>query len=146
MMGGVLEPERTVGGMSPREVTRLVYDYIGVEGGHLGDFSYRTLEEFYPRYCNLAINPFEVLFRVRLAHRDGYGPVLSLPVGAAEPKQYSTRRGPSGKAGSWGGGLVEADTDIVEEAVELLLRPEDLRSGRVRQFMGWVIVGTPCLE
>ena len=145
-MGGVLEPERTVGGMSPREVTRLVYDYIGVEGGHLGDFSYRTLEEFYPRYCNLAINPFEVLFRVRLAHRDGYGPVLSLPVGAAEPKQYSTRKGPSGNAGSWGVALWKQTPTLSKKRSSCSFpRKTCVRVG-FGQFMGWVIVGTPCLE
>lgn len=35
----------------------LVYDYIGVDGsGYLWGFSYRTHEEFYPRYCNVRID------------------------------------------------------------------------------------------
>lgn len=43
-----------------RDVFRLVNDYIGVNGGYLGDFSYRTHEEFYPQFCDLDINPFEI--------------------------------------------------------------------------------------
>jgi hypothetical protein len=43
--------------LSRRDVFRLVNNYIGVYAGYLGDFSYRTHEEFYPQYCNLDINP-----------------------------------------------------------------------------------------
>ncbi len=39
------------------QIIRLVNDYIGVQGGYLGDFSYRTHEDFYPCYCELDINP-----------------------------------------------------------------------------------------
>jgi hypothetical protein len=42
--------------LKPSEIYRLVNDYIGVEGGYLGDFSYRTHEEFYPQYCDLDID------------------------------------------------------------------------------------------
>ena len=35
------------------EIIRLVNDYIGVEGGYLGDFSYASHAEFYPYYCDL---------------------------------------------------------------------------------------------
>ena len=38
------------------EIYRLVNDYIGVYGGYLGDFSYRTHYEFYPYYCDLDID------------------------------------------------------------------------------------------
>ncbi len=31
--------------------------YIGVSGGYLGDFSYRTHEEFYPYFCDLDVSP-----------------------------------------------------------------------------------------
>lgn len=41
------------------ELYRLVNDYIEVSGGYLGNFSYRTHEEFYPYYCNLDINPYD---------------------------------------------------------------------------------------
>jgi hypothetical protein len=36
---------------------RLINKYIGVHDGYLGDFTYRTHEEFYPLLCNLDINP-----------------------------------------------------------------------------------------
>jgi len=39
--------------MKKSEIYRLVNDYIGVDGGYLGDFSYRTHREFYPCYCDL---------------------------------------------------------------------------------------------
>src|SRR6185503_1921407 len=39
------------------EVVKLVNRYIGVTGGYLGDFSYRTHAEFYPEYCGLDIDP-----------------------------------------------------------------------------------------
>lgn len=44
-------------GMTKQEITRLVNRYIGVSGGYLGDFSYRTHADFYPEYCNLDITP-----------------------------------------------------------------------------------------
>lgn len=39
------------------EIYKIVNDYIGVSGGYLGDFSYRTHREFYPYYCDLDIDP-----------------------------------------------------------------------------------------
>lgn len=36
---------------------KVVNRFIGVSGGYLGDFSYRTHEEFYPEYCDLDIDP-----------------------------------------------------------------------------------------
>jgi hypothetical protein len=39
------------------EVYLIVNSYIGVNGGYLGDFSYRTHEEFYPYFCDLDISP-----------------------------------------------------------------------------------------
>jgi hypothetical protein len=41
------------------EIYKIVNGYIGVSGGYLGDFSYRTHREFYPYYCDLDINPDE---------------------------------------------------------------------------------------
>lgn len=39
------------------EVMRVVNGYIGVDGGYLVGFSYRTHAEFYPMYCSLDIDP-----------------------------------------------------------------------------------------
>jgi hypothetical protein len=36
-----------------QQVMRLVNRYIGVNGGYLGDFSYRTHAEFYPEFCGI---------------------------------------------------------------------------------------------
>jgi len=47
-------------GLSGSDVIKIVYRYIGVEGGYLGDFSYRTHAEFYPLYCGLDIDPYEI--------------------------------------------------------------------------------------
>ncbi|HEU5075511.1 MAG TPA: abortive infection family protein [Polyangiaceae bacterium] len=44
------------GGLSEAEMMSLVYDYIGVDGGYLYGFSYRSHEEFYPRYCNTRLD------------------------------------------------------------------------------------------
>jgi hypothetical protein len=38
------------------EIYKVVNDYIGVSGGYLGDFSYRSHAEFYPYYCDLDID------------------------------------------------------------------------------------------
>jgi len=38
---------------------KIVNRYIGVSGGYLGDFSYRTHEEFYTEFCDLEIDPNE---------------------------------------------------------------------------------------
>jgi hypothetical protein len=44
-------------GLTRQEIMKIVNRYIGVSGGYLGDFSYRTHAEFYPDYCNLDIDP-----------------------------------------------------------------------------------------
>lgn len=41
------------------QLHKIVSGYIGVEGGYLGDFSYRTHAEFYPIYCELDIDPYK---------------------------------------------------------------------------------------
>ena len=38
---------------------QIVNRYIGVSGGYLGDFSYRTHADFYPEYCDLDFDPDE---------------------------------------------------------------------------------------
>lgn len=43
--------------LSPPEIVRLVNRYIGVREGYLGDFTYRSHADFYPEYCDLAIDP-----------------------------------------------------------------------------------------
>ena len=44
-------------GLSGAEILRVVNTYIGVNGGYLNGFTYRGLEEFYPLYCALDIDP-----------------------------------------------------------------------------------------
>ena len=46
-------------GLTKRDVMVVVNRYIGVSGGYLGDFSYRTHAEFYMEYCDLDIDPYE---------------------------------------------------------------------------------------
>jgi hypothetical protein len=48
-------------GLTGGEIIRIINRYIGVSGGYLGDFSYRTHSEFYSEYCELDINPFDYL-------------------------------------------------------------------------------------
>jgi Abortive infection C-terminus len=44
-------------GMTQQEALRFIKGYIGVEdGGHLSDFTHRTLDEFYIEFCNLEID------------------------------------------------------------------------------------------
>jgi hypothetical protein len=40
-------------GLTPGEVITIVNRFIGVSGGYLGDFSYRSHDEFYAEYCDL---------------------------------------------------------------------------------------------
>ena len=54
-----LLPENVMVGMTKMDIKKLVNRYIGVSGGYLGDFSYRTHADFYPEYCNLDINPYQ---------------------------------------------------------------------------------------
>lgn len=44
-------------GLKSSEIHWVVNSYIGVEGGYLGDFSYRSHRDFYPGYCDLNIDP-----------------------------------------------------------------------------------------
>lgn len=46
-------------GMSRMDIKKLVNRYIGVSGGYLGDFSYRTHADFYVEYCDLDIDPYQ---------------------------------------------------------------------------------------
>lgn len=39
--------------LTNQQIMTVVNRYIGVEGGYLGDFSYRTHTEFYPEYCGI---------------------------------------------------------------------------------------------
>lgn len=50
-----------------QDVLRIVNRYIGVANGYLGDFSYRTLREFYPEYCGIDVDTerFEGTIRTR---------------------------------------------------------------------------------
>jgi hypothetical protein len=47
-----------VAGLSIKDIYYIVNRYIGVTGGYLGDFSYRSHAEFYREYCDLDIDPF----------------------------------------------------------------------------------------
>jgi hypothetical protein len=46
--------------LSKGDVIKVVNRYIGVHGGYLADFSYRTHAEFYPEFCDLDIDPTPV--------------------------------------------------------------------------------------
>ena len=39
--------------LSEQQVRQVASRYIGIEGGYLGDFSYRSHTEFYPEYCGI---------------------------------------------------------------------------------------------
>lgn len=46
--------------MQPKSIIiKVVNRYIGVSGGYLGDFSYRTHADFYTEYCDLDIDPYQ---------------------------------------------------------------------------------------
>ena len=40
-------------GLTKQQVMQVVSRYIGVDSGYLGDFSYRTHTEFYPKFCDI---------------------------------------------------------------------------------------------
>lgn len=44
-------------GLTNSEIMKIVNRYVGVSGGYLGDFSYRTHADFYPEYCGEDIDP-----------------------------------------------------------------------------------------
>jgi len=49
-------------GLTGADIMRVVSAYIGVDGGYLNGFTYPSLSEFYPLYCELAIDPFSEPF------------------------------------------------------------------------------------
>ena len=51
-------------GLRERQITKLVYDYIGVSGGYLGDFTYQTHHRFYID-LELDINPYNIVGTTR---------------------------------------------------------------------------------
>jgi len=48
-------------GLKSSDIHWVVHTYIGVEEGYLGNFSYRTHQEFYPGYCDLDIDTSTVV-------------------------------------------------------------------------------------
>jgi len=46
-------------GLTISEIMKIVNRYVGVSGGYLGDFSYRTHADFYPEYCGEDIDPYK---------------------------------------------------------------------------------------
>ena len=105
--------------LSRGEVRRVVNRYIGVAGGYLGDFSYRTHAEFYVEYCDLdSIDPYELdgTTRERFIHilesaspreqaRILRGVVEKYPVGSSVPSGSQAER--SENAASWILGLAD---------------------------------------
>jgi hypothetical protein len=43
-------------GLTGEELAMVVYRFIGVSGGYLGDFSYSSHAEFYPVYCGFSVD------------------------------------------------------------------------------------------
>jgi hypothetical protein len=58
-MDGMSTASSKTGGLTQQEIIRVVNRYIGVSGGYLGDFSYRSHADFYPEFCNLEIDPYQ---------------------------------------------------------------------------------------
>jgi hypothetical protein len=55
----VIPPEaKSDRALTTKEINKVVYKYIGVNGGYLGDFSYRSHQEFYID-LDLDINPYD---------------------------------------------------------------------------------------
>jgi hypothetical protein len=51
---------RNTTGLSRPDIFKVVNQYIGVNAGYLGDFSYQTHHDFYLEYCGLeSINPYD---------------------------------------------------------------------------------------
>lgn len=57
-------------GLTNPEIMKIVNRYIGVSGGYLGDFTYRSHTEFYPEYCDLDINPHDMAGTTRVKFID----------------------------------------------------------------------------
>jgi hypothetical protein len=53
----MINSKKVMAGLTKQEIMKIVNRYIGVSGGYLGDFSYRTHADFYSEYCNLDIDP-----------------------------------------------------------------------------------------
>ena len=68
------------------EIYMITNSYIGVSGGYLGDFSYRTHEEFYPYFCdlNISASAYDGTTRQRF---------LSILANADEPTQAKILKG-----------------------------------------------------
>jgi hypothetical protein len=75
-------------GLTSPEIMKVVNRYIGVSGGYLGDFSYRTHAEFYPEYCELDIDPSQ--FQGTGTTREKFIAILS---GASSQVQAKIVRG-----------------------------------------------------
>lgn len=54
------ETEKSDSVLKNSDIYKLVNQYIGVSGGYLGDFSYSTHYDFYPEYCDLSFDTYEM--------------------------------------------------------------------------------------
>jgi hypothetical protein len=68
--------------LSPLEIHRLIHQLVGVTSGYLVGFSYQTHVEFYPRYCDLDIDPMQY----QGTTRDRFEQILRMSDGATQAK------------------------------------------------------------
>jgi hypothetical protein len=104
-------------GLKSSDIHWVVHTYIGVEGGYLGDFSYRTHQEFYPGYCDLDIDTSVV---AGATTKEKFIAVIS---SAEPPAQVAILRGllkrfPPGSEHTRTAGAVKRLNEIIQRCVE----------------------------
>lgn len=116
---------------------RLVNMYMGVDGGYLADFTYRTHREFYPLYCDLNVNPDEIegttrerfiqILSSRPPHQQATiirGVLEKYPAGSATIRtqalhdEYRTLADRLERDGMVAGNAPEATAEVVRQAID----------------------------
>lgn len=130
--------------MAHGDILKLVNEYIGVHGGYLGDFTYRSHEDFYPQFCELELDSsaYEGTTRARFIQILGTvdkiaqakiirGVLKKFPVGSEPCRTQALRDYFNSLAGTLEGSVAVADpnpriaSDVLKRALadaETLIR------------------------
>lgn len=127
------------GALKRSEIMGLANQYIGVSGGYLGDFTYRTHAEFYAEYCDLEVD----LADHQGTTRERFMEILSglSTTDQAKMLRGALRRFPTGAVGAPATRTVEARRQFEQiasriEAGQLVRGPApDLTSDVVRRAL-----------
>jgi hypothetical protein len=121
-----VKEQATMAGMTRQETAKLINRYIGVSGGYLGDFSYRTHKDFYAEYCDLYFDTYSMPGTTR----DRFEQIL---IDASPVDQAKIIRGTLAKYAPDPEATQGRTKQLHDELLGVAIRLEGIMSGRISQ-------------